>query len=83
MSGKGIDVLTVLSKHHERFALALSVAEFDEMVAARAAVRELIEWRRQAVPLLKAAASWMPTRKCAAHRREIDALLANIGAATP
>ena len=43
---------------------------------ARAAVAELVEWQKKAVPLLKAAASWMPTRKCAAHIREIETLLA-------
>lgn len=82
-----VDVLAVLDADIERQRIGVAAGRCDpdamaEFEDARAAVAELIEWQRQAVPLLKAAASWMPVRKCSASIREIDALLARfVGAA--
>lgn len=65
-----------------------AIALFESGVAARAAIAELIEqrdalakWQREVAPLLAAAKSWMPTRKCAMHIREIDAALNACGGA--
>lgn len=52
------------------------VAAIAELIAER---DRLVMWQREVSPLLAAAKSWMPSKKCAMHIREIDAALAHCG----
>lgn len=48
----------------------------EENVELMVSAPDLLGWQQKAIPLLLAAASWMPSKKCAAHIREIEALIA-------
>lgn len=66
------DDLTLSDLNHAVIQLRKARTAVTELIAERDA---LGKWQREVVPLLAAAKSWMPSRKCAAHIREIDAAL--------
>ncbi|MCF5091167.1 hypothetical protein GIW57_13430 [Stenotrophomonas sp. PA-6-5C] len=50
----------------------------DELQEVASEVAALIDWQQKALPLMQAAATWMPSKKCAAHIREIETLVARV-----